>query len=168
MPAGSSHAILIALLLRCLVLTHEIYVLELSVPFRTFENNETHHRVEQGHGHSSIEISKSSNISQAGYANLEQQNRESLPSILEEILQTIEKSMFRRGSKDWPMLLCALCLLRLKLINLSPYSLWLRTLKPTTQAMTDVNYILCRLYEMYSYRCHSLLITGSLQTTQDS
>ena len=156
-PVDSPDAILIALLLRCLVLTHEIFLVDGCLPHAAFhskKNSKTRFVVEQEGTDPAIKVSRLSTMAQAGLVDREQQNRESLPLMLEEILQTTQSLMFRRRPKDWPILLCALCLLRLVLMNLNPICPWMRSLVRVGKAMNNVNSVLCRLFEMCSHGYH--------------
>jgi hypothetical protein len=159
LPVGSSNdSVLIALSLRCLVLTYEISLVADSVACRSFEDNKVHLRVEKFFKRNpSIDVSRSLNVSQVSFVDSKQKGKESLLSILEEILQTTQRLMFRRKPEDWPLLLCTLFLIKLISDNLNAYSsLWMRSLQPTSQAMKSVFGTLCRLYDICSKGFHPL------------
>ncbi len=159
LPVGSSNeTVLIALSLRCFVLTYEISLVAGSLSSRSFEDNEVYLRVEKIFERDpSIEVSRSLNISQVSFVDSKQKGKESLLSILEEILQTTQRLMFRRKPEDWPLLLCTLFLINLISDNLNAYSsLWMRSLRPTSQVMNSVFGTLCRLYDICSKGFHPL------------
>ena len=147
----SDKSILIALSLRCLVLTHEIFELDIVLPSKAFQNDETHYQAEQYYIQDpDIEVSRlSGTASLASLADSKRQTApDSLSSILEGILQTIQQLMFRRSPEHWPILLCTLCLMRMianKILIISP---WMRSLKPASQAVRKAFSILCRLFEI--------------------
>ena len=147
----SDNSILIALSLRCLVLTHEILKVGCVLGCYAFKNNETHYRPEMYHKEDpDIEISRlSSTAAQASLVDSKQQSGlESLSSILEGILQTTQQLMFRRNPEHWPVLLCALCLMRLIVDNIGAHEPWMRSLDPARQALDKAFTILCRLFEI--------------------
>ena len=130
----SDKYILIALSLRCLVLTHEIFEVNGVRLGYTFQN-ETHYQVEKYYGQDpNIEVSRLSSIaSQASLADSKQQTApDSLSSILEGILQTTQQLMSRRRPEHWPMLFCTLCLMRMTVDNISTISPWMRSLEPAS------------------------------------
>jgi len=150
LPVGSSNdSVLIALSLRCFVLTHEIFLVAAILSSRSFEDNKVRLRVDKFYErHPSIEVSRSLNVPQG---------KESLLSILEEILQTTQRLMFRRKPEDWPLLLCTLFLIKLISENMYPFSsLWMRSLEPTSYALKSVFGTLCRLYDICSKGFHPL------------
>ena len=147
----SDKSILIALSLRCIVLTHEISEADCVLGIDAFKNNETHYVPERYHLHSPIiEISRlSSTAAQASLVNSKQQSGpDSLSSILEGILQTTQQMMFRRNPEHWPILLCTLCLMRLTVDNIRVNSPWMRSLEPASRALDKAFSILCRLFEI--------------------
>lgn len=159
LPVGSSNdSVLIALSLRCLVLTREISLVAYSFSSRPFKDNKVHLRVEKFYERQpSIEVSRSLNLSQDSFVDSKQKGNESLLSILEEILQTTQRLMFRRKPEDWPLLLCTLFLIQLISENFnSSSSLWMRSLQPTSHAMNGVFGTLCRLYDICSKGFHPL------------
>ena len=100
---SSSDSVLIALSLRCLVLMHEISLVRGQTPYSIFKN-ESHYRSEKCHEQDpSVEVSKSLTASQTSFADSKQE--ESLLSMLEEIIQTTQRLLFRRKPADWPLLL---------------------------------------------------------------
>lgn len=159
LPVGSSNdSVLIALSLRCLVLTREISLVALSCSPRPFKGNKVHLRVEKFYErHPSIEVSRSLNVSQVSFVDSKQEGNESLLSILEEILQTTQRLMFRRKPEDWPLLLCTLFLIQVISEDFnSSSSLWMRSLQPTSHAINGVFGTLCRLYDICSKGFHPL------------
>ena len=96
----SDKSILIALSLRCLVLTHEIFQVGVALTYDAFQHNEIHHEVQGYYAEDpAIEVSRlSSTAYQACLANSKQQTApDSLSSVLEDILQTTQQLMFRRS-----------------------------------------------------------------------
>ena len=147
----SDKSILIALSLRCLVLTHEIFDVGGALIYNAFENNETHYQPERNHSESpNVEVSRlSSTAAQASLTNSKQQTGpDSLSSMLAGILQTTQQLMFRRNPEHWPMLLCTLCLIRLTANNFRVDSPWMRSLERASRALDKAFYILCRLFEI--------------------
>lgn len=157
-PDSWDNPVLIALSLRCLVLTHEISMVVSNLSIGAFEDNETHIRVERDdEWDPSIEISRSLTASQASVIDLKQDDKESLSSMLEEILQTTQRLMFRRRPEDWPQLICTLFLIKLISDNFNAsFMRWMRSLEQTSQAMKSVFAILCRLYDICSKGLHPL------------
>jgi len=151
----SDESILIALSLRCLVLTHELFRVDVSLGGRAFENNETHYQLERLYDEDLwIETSRLPSASQAVLVDSKQKAPDSLSSILQGILQITQRLMFRRKPEDWPLLLCTLCLMRLIRDNLSPVSYCMGSLKPASQAMHKAFSILCRLYDICAKGFH--------------
>ncbi len=147
----SDKSSLIALSLRCLVLTHEIFRLDIVSIYEAFQHGETHYQAKKYHIQDpDIEVSRlSSTASLASLADSKQQTApDSLSSILEGILQTTQQLMFRRSPEHWPILLCTLCLMRLTVDNVSVNCLWMRSLEPASQAVHKAFSILCRLFEI--------------------
>ena len=147
----SDKSILIALSLRCLVLTQEIFQVDGAMRPNAFENNETHSKSERCYPEApDIEVSRlSSTAAQVSLVNSKQQKGpDSLSSILEGILQTTQQLLFRRNPEHWPMLLCTLCLMRLTVSNISVYIPWTRSLIPASEALGKAFSILCRLFEI--------------------
>lgn len=149
----SDKSVLIALSLRCLVLTHELYKVDMSShmssPGKLFKNNETHYRAKRIYEQDPhIEISRSPSASQTVLTNSDEKGPDSLPSILEGILQTTQRLMFRRSPENWPILLYTLCLMRLIGNNFDPIGPWMRSLEPASQAMHKAFSILCRLFRI--------------------
>lgn len=157
-PDSWDNPVLIALSLRCLVLTHEISMVVSNLSSGAFEDNETHIRVERDDEWDPlIEISRSLTASQASVIDLKQDDKESLSSMLEEILQTTQRLMFRRRPEDWPQLICTLFLIKLISDNFNTSLMrWMRSLEQTSQAMKSVFAILCRLYDICSKGLHPL------------
>ena len=158
LPADSSNdKVLIALSLRCLVLTHEINLVGNIFRDSPFQANEKLIRAERyDEQDPSIELSRSSIASHPKFADSKREEKESLRSMLEEIIQTTQCLMFRRKPEDWPMLLCTLFLIRFISDNLHPLLDWMWSLKETHQTMESVFAILCRLYSICSKRIHPL------------
>lgn len=159
LPGGSSNdSILVALTLRCLVLTHEIFLVASRMSSRALEGNEYPLRQEKIHDRDpSFEVSRSLNVSQVSFVDSKQKGNESLLSILEEIFQTTQRLMFRRKPEDWPLLLCTLFLIQLMSDNMYPFPLlWMRSLEPTSYAIKSVFGRLCRLYDICSKGFHPL------------
>ena len=147
----SDKSVLIALSLRCLVLTHELAEVSASSPGRLFENNETHYRAKRIYEQSpQIEISRSPSASQTVLIDSNDKAPDTLPSILEGILQTTQRLMFRRSPENWPILLYTLCLMRLigQDFSFSVIESWMRSLKPASQAIEKAFSILCRLFRI--------------------
>lgn len=147
----SDKSILIALSLRCLVLTHEIVYVKGPLTYNAFKNKETHYQAKRYCPEDpDIEVSRlSSTAAQAPLANTKQQTGpDSLSSILEGILQTTQQLMFRRNPEHWPILLCTLCLMRLTVENFSIIRPWMRSLEPASQALGKAFSILCRLFDI--------------------
>ena len=145
----SDKSVLIALSLRCLVLTHELAEVDGSSYFGLFENNETHFRAKRIYEQDpQIEISRLPSASQTVLTDSNEKAPDSLPSILEGILQTTQRLMFRRSPEDWPILLYTLCLMRLIGDDFSVISPWMRSLQPASQAMHKAFSILCRLFRI--------------------
>ena len=147
----SDKSILIALSLRCLVLTHEISILDTVLIYEAFQHDETHYQAKNYCIQDpDIEVSRlSSTASQASLAESKQQIApDSLSSILEGILQTTQQLMFRRSPEHWPILLCTLCLMRMTVDNISVDNSWMRSLKPACQAMDKAFSTLCRLFDI--------------------
>ena len=153
----SDEMTLIALSLRCLVLTHEIAFANGSLSIFAFEDGEALIRVDRLYDcHPFLEVSRSSNVSQAKSTTPKRKNEESLSSMLENLLQTTQRLMFRRKPQDWPLLLCTLCLLSMIKDNLSPSSPWMSSLQPSSQAMSSVFSSLCSVFEICSKMLHPL------------
>ncbi len=153
----SDELALIALSLRCLVLTHEVTLADGSLSIWAFEDGETSIRVDRVHDRDPfIEISRSSKVSQASSITPKRKNEESLSSMLENLIQTTQRLMFRRKPQDWPLLLCTLCLLSMIKNNLDPFTLWMRSLRPCSQAMSSVFSTLCSVFEICSKMLHPL------------
>ena len=147
----SDKSIVIALWLRCLVLTHETFEVDGAMRGDAFKNNETHSESVRCYPEDpDIEVSRlSSTAAQASLVNSKQQTGpDSLSSILEGILQTTQQLMFRRNPEHWPMLLCTLCLMRLTVGNIGVNSPWMRSLEPASEALGKAFSILCRLFEI--------------------
>ena len=162
----SDNSIPIALSLRCLVLTHEILAVGCVLGSDAFKNNETHYRPEMYHQEDpSIEISRlSSTAAQACSINSKQQSGpDSLSSILEDILQTTQQLMFRRNPEHWPILLCALCLMRLTVQNMFVHNPWMRSLEPASDALGKAFSILCRLFDICAKDFNPFSKTWSLE-----
>lgn len=150
LPVRSSNgSILIALSLRCLVLTHEIYLAGSAMVEAISGKKKMQNP--------SVEVLKILNVSQVSFVDSEQKGKESLLSILKEILQTTQRSMFRRKPKDWPLLLCTLLLFKLITNDMSCCSsLWSPSLRSACDVMISVFSTLCRLYDICSKGLHSL------------
>ncbi len=153
----SDEMTLIALSLRCLVLTHEIAFANGSLSIFAFEDGEALIRVDRLYDcHPFLEVSRSSNVSQAKSTTPKRKNEESLSSMLENLLQNTQRLMFRQKPRDWPLLLCTLCLLGMIEDNLSPYLPWMSSLQPSSQAMSSVFSSLCSVFEICSKMLHPL------------
>ena len=153
----SDESILIALSLRCLVLTHEIFLVDGYVPFNAFESTETDFRSSKCFAKDpSIEVSRLSCALQDVSSAPKHEHEESISSMLEGLLQTIQHLMFRRKPQEWPLLLCTLCLLKMISTNLSPIAPWMLSLEPSSQAMNSVFSTLCHLFDTCSKTLHPL------------
>ncbi len=153
----SDEMTLIAMSLRCLVQTHEIFFAGGNLFIYAFEDGETLIRVDRLYDHDPfLEVSRLSNVSQANSATPKRKNEESLSSMLENLLQTTQRLMFRRKPQDWPLLLCTLCLLRLIKKNFRSSSPWMSSLQPSSQAMSSVFSSLCSVFEICSKMLHPL------------
>ena len=162
----SDKSILIALSLRCLVLTHEIFEVGCVLGCNAFKNNEIHYQPERYHPEDpDVEISRlSSTATQASLVNSKQQSGpDSLSSILEGILQTTQQLMFRRNPEHWPVLLCTLCLMRLTVQNITVHTPWMRSLEPASQALGKAFSILCRLFDICAKDFNPFSKTWSLE-----
>ena len=147
----SDKSILIALSLRCLALTHEIFLVSSGLPYGAFEDNETHYQAKRFFPEDpNIEVSRlSSTAAQASLVISKQQSGpDSLSSCLERILETTQQLMFRRNPEHWAVLLCTLCLMRLTVDNFNIVSPWMSSLDPVSLALDKAFSILCRLFEI--------------------
>lgn len=93
---------LIALTLHCLVLTHEIFSLDYNVPHHTFKKFALHRESEP---HMEIWTAPTHMP--------QQHDADTLPALLGQILEKVQRTLYYGNPDDWPMLLCTLCMLHL-------------------------------------------------------
>ena len=144
--------LLIALALRCMALTHEIFRLDSNVPYLFFDRGETSYECSTYHESDPYMDIWTTTTDWNGTANASAPgrplHRDSLPAILEQLLEKTQRILFRRDPKDWPMLLCTLCIFALIKQNFNPGGRWMSSLKKAGLAINHVNSVLCQLFEM--------------------
>ena len=103
--------VLIALSLRCLMLTREAYLMD---PWRWSCETPGSFKASDG---SDIEVRKEPVADHHESHTQDRINGKSFSQSLEELLHLTQNLMMRRKPKDWPMVLFSLCLLRLTIDN---------------------------------------------------
>ena len=156
----NDNILLIALALRCMALTHEIFRLDANVPHLYFDRGETSYECstyDESDPYIDIWTTTTDWSKTSGLPTSENlKPRDNLPRMLEQILEKTQRILFRRDPRDWPMLLCTLCLFTLIRQNFNPSGRWMRSLKKAGLAMDHVHTVLCQLYEMVTDGEHPL------------
>ena len=99
------NCVLIAFALRCLVLTHEIFRLDGSVPYKIFDDGKTRYTCSmlyESDPHIDLWISQRDWGSP-------RDTTDTFPALLDQILEIFQSLLFKGDPDDWPMLLCTLC-----------------------------------------------------------
>ena len=162
-PSEVSSRMLIALSLRCLVLTQELALVGEYFEYCDDEKSlvdEVPVKYKGLHG-SILDISRLHTLDQDEGHTRDRIKGKSISQSLEELLQLTQNLMMRRKPQDWPMLLCTLCLLSMISYNCwrlsdSAYCRDANSFEKYLESFGAVYFTLCSLFGVTSKTLHPL------------
>lgn len=151
----SKGSLLIALTLRCLVLTQELGLVNASLGRSSFSLDDLYHRHVKriSNLHPIVEVFESPEANDASSEILDQSFGQNISLLLEDLFHITQTVMMRRKPQDWPMLLFTMSLLWLiaqNFHNCRPCRLFKESLNPSHYALEGAFYRLCDLFEITS------------------
>ena len=149
MPKGS---LLIALALRCVVLTHKLSMVNASLGRCSYSpDGLCYWPTQKCHDLDLIvEVSESPEASDLSSDIPDQSYRQNISSMLEDLLHIIQDVMMHRKPQDWPALLFSMSLLCLTVLNWRCFECFTEALDPSYHALQEAFYRLCILFDITS------------------
>ena len=154
---GSDDSHLIASSLRILVLTHEFSLVKEVCPSKASFNREIQLSMERLCDlDPAIEVTRLVKTKQAASSAFPPEDKETLAVMLIDLVQTMQNILFRRKPKEWPSVLCSICILNLAASNIHSRSSMGSELSECSRAIEVVVNTLCGMFDVCSKGIHPL------------
>ncbi|KAL8669748.1 MAG: hypothetical protein Q9168_005676 [Polycauliona sp. 1 TL-2023] len=153
---------LVAMLLRCLVMSQDIAEVEGNYSPLQFPNDQdvVEMRAEEDSDYfglsSSITIERIPRATGSRKPRFGNESAENFPVLLTKAVTLTQQTIFRRRPRDVPGLVYCLCLMSLIAQPLRPFAKFMSHIIPAGDAFYDVIYTLCELYTFCSTDVHPL------------
>ena len=142
----------IALSLRCLVLTHEIAEVGGTIPDCIRDEDEERTYFEKYHDVDPlIDVIKWSGdlrLDRSGRQEVDKE--EHIPCLLETLVQTIQRLIMRQDPREWPLILCTLCILEQISSSFMTRPDPMSVLESSSEAISGVYSALCHWFHVCS------------------
>lgn len=141
----------IALSLRCLVLTREIVEVEGTMPswIRDEDEERTYFQTYHDEG-PLIGVTRMSSRERSCPCGPQADSEERIPSLLENLVQTIQRLIMRQEPREWPMVLCTLCIFKHISDDYVTYTIPMSVLELSFKAIRSTYSALCHWFHVCS------------------
>ena len=141
----------IALSLRCLVLTEELMSVDVTIPACIRDEDEERTYYKKYHDELPlIDVIRMSSEAPNSPARPQIKSEEHIPCLLENLVQTIQRLIMRQDPREWPSILCTLCLFELISNNFSSGSDLMSGLQSSSDAIKSIYSALCHWFHVCS------------------
>ena len=157
---------LIALALRALLFSHEIFEVDSRVPRNVFDvPNMSYYKAEVYYPTDPhLEIWRLPNSSALLTSRMARPEDVDFYALLQEIVHKLQRLLMRPTSRpnEWPTLLYVICIMQLVASNIRPNLTELTSISGTEASLSTLLECICSLYDLVTQGCHPLSDTWDL------
>lgn len=141
----------IVLSLRCLVLTEELVSVDVTIPACIRDEDEERTHYKKYHDELPlIDVIRMSSQAPNSSARPQIASEEHIPCLLENLVQTTQRLIMRQDPREWPLILCTLCMFEQISSNFNSSSDLMSGLQCSSDAITGIYSALCHWFHVCS------------------